>query len=104
MKRSTWILVWSLAAGAPAHAAMDWHLYLPDCTGGAATVEIRCGSVGRYLVGLQTPPPPTTCPQTRQGSGGGNVLETYPPAEGTTQAFPVRAPRLLEQSAPLATM
>jgi len=100
MRRSViWLLGCSLAAGAPTMAAdLDWHLYPPGCQGGAATVEILCGSVGRYLVDLQATP---SCQETRHGAQSESVLHTYPPPQGTT--FPTRARRLEEILPPLVS-
>lgn len=65
----------------PAAAAMststtvDWHLYDASCVGGAAAVDIACGTYGRFLI-LQSSPPPGCVPL----ASGGETPPVYPAA------------------------
>ncbi|HET9300475.1 MAG TPA: hypothetical protein VFO11_11050 [Candidatus Polarisedimenticolaceae bacterium] len=99
-RRGVWLLVWLLAAGVPCAAEVtDWHLYPPDCQGGVAALEIKCGSIGRYLVN-QDPNSPPSCTEIRRGGPG---AELYPPNEDSGPPFHTRAPRLGEELVTLSS-
>jgi hypothetical protein len=66
-----WVAV--LLAGAPAPAAVSWHLYPASCTGGSAAVSVPCGDYGRFLLDQTVEPP--GCPLL---DSGGETPPVYP--------------------------
>jgi hypothetical protein len=91
------VLLAATLAGAallPASAAVgtsnqfDWHLYNASCTGGAAAVDIACGTYGRFLV-LQSSPPPGCVPR----ASGSEEPPVYP-VSPVARVFPLPQKRL----------
>jgi hypothetical protein len=81
-----------LALTTAAHAQLpetQWSLYESTCSGGAAEVEITCGSYGRFLVGTTQAPP---CEPIVTSS---EPIPGYPPHH-TVHVFPIDAKRLKE--------
>ena len=80
----------SLCATGPASfASTAWSLYDRACTGGTASLEIPCGSYGRFLIVQSTAPPGCT-----PIASGVEDPPTYPTQ--VVSVFPVHAARVSE--------
>jgi hypothetical protein len=88
MKLWRFALLAALLAAPASASTIDWHLYDADCVGGAAAVDIACGTYGRFLI-LQTSAPPGCVPR----ASGGEDPPIYP-ASSIVRPFPVAAMRL----------
>ncbi|HEX4825917.1 MAG TPA: hypothetical protein VFV19_16575 [Candidatus Polarisedimenticolaceae bacterium] len=90
LSRFAWLAALLAASVSASHATpIDWHLYDASCAGGAAAVDIACGTYGRFMI-LQSTPPPGCTPR----ASGGEEPPVYPASPPATQPFPLHMTRL----------